>query len=97
MSAIRVSPRGGVVIEISSEVVAEALGKADLVPRPEVSALVPLAEIELRYVRHVLACCNGNRSDAAKVLGITRRTLYRYIAKINAANSADNTDTNEAA
>ncbi len=33
--------------------------------------------MEKRYLRHVLSAVKGNRSRAAEVLGIDRRTLYR--------------------
>jgi hypothetical protein len=39
-----------------------------------------LAELELAYVRHVLAVEGGNKRAAARVLGIDRRSLYRRIA-----------------
>jgi DNA-binding NtrC family response regulator len=39
--------------------------------------LPTLDEIEKRYLRHVLVAVGGNRSRAADVLGIDRRTLYR--------------------
>ncbi len=35
----------------------------------------PLAEIEVEYIRHALALCNGNKTQAAELLGITRLTL----------------------
>ena len=35
----------------------------------------PLAEIEAEYVRHALALCLGNKTQAAELLGITRLTL----------------------
>jgi len=35
------------------------------------------AEIERRYLLHVLDAVAGNRTRAAQVLGIDRRTLYR--------------------
>lgn len=35
----------------------------------------PLAEIEADYMRHVLARCEGNKTQAAELLGITRLTL----------------------
>jgi transcriptional regulator of acetoin/glycerol metabolism len=36
-----------------------------------------LDELERRYLIHVLAMVGGNRTRAAEVLGIDRRTLYR--------------------
>jgi DNA-binding NtrC family response regulator len=41
--------------------------------------LVTLAEVERRYVRRVLDACGSNRSRAAKVLGIDRRSLFRRL------------------
>ncbi len=41
--------------------------------------LLPLAEIERRYIRHVLAKVDGNKRQAAAILGIGRRTLYRKL------------------
>jgi len=41
--------------------------------------LITLAEMEHRYVYRVLAACSGNKTQAAKVLGIDRRSLYRRL------------------
>jgi two-component system response regulator HydG len=41
--------------------------------------LITLDEMERRYVRQVLASVNGNKSHAARVLGIDRRSLYRRL------------------
>ena len=41
--------------------------------------LVPLEEIERRYIRHVLGACGGNQSLAAQILRIDRKTLRRRI------------------
>ena len=41
--------------------------------------LAPLADVEDRYVRHVMTAVGGNRTLAAKTLGIDRKTLYRKL------------------
>jgi DNA-binding NtrC family response regulator len=39
--------------------------------------LVPLEEVERRYIRRVMAATGGNKTVAAQILGVDRRTLYR--------------------
>ncbi|MEO0604074.1 MAG: helix-turn-helix domain-containing protein [Myxococcota bacterium] len=39
-----------------------------------------LAEVERAYCRHILALCDGNRTQAAQRLGIGRNTLARKLA-----------------
>jgi DNA-binding NtrC family response regulator len=41
--------------------------------------LLPLADMEQRYLRHVLDTVGGNRTLAARILGIDRKTLYRKL------------------
>lgn len=41
--------------------------------------ILPLAEMEQQYIRHVLDRTGGNKRRAAALLGIGRRTLYRKI------------------
>jgi DNA-binding NtrC family response regulator len=43
------------------------------------SELITLSEMERRYVRRVLAACGGNKTQAARILGIDRRSLYRRL------------------
>ncbi|HZS09052.1 MAG TPA: sigma-54 dependent transcriptional regulator [Blastocatellia bacterium] len=38
-----------------------------------------LAELDRRYIRLILAETEGNKSRAAEILGIDRRTIYRYL------------------
>lgn len=46
---------------------------------PSADALVPLEEIERRYIARVLKETGGNRTRAARILGIDRKTLYRKV------------------
>jgi two-component system response regulator HydG len=43
------------------------------------SELAPLEEVERKYILRVVEACQGNKSRAAKVLGIGRKTLYRKL------------------
>ena len=40
-----------------------------------------LAEVEADYVRETLAATKGNKSEAAKILGISRKNLYERLAR----------------
>lgn len=42
---------------------------------------VTLDEIRRRHVVKVLDACGGNRSEAAKILGVDRKTLYRRLRR----------------
>lgn len=46
--------------------------------------MLTLEEVQIRHVLAVFVACNGNKSQAAKVLGIDRRSVYRWIDKANA-------------
>ena len=43
-------------------------------------ALPTLETLQQRYVEHVLAQVNGNKRQAAQILGVNRRTLYRWLS-----------------
>lgn len=47
--------------------------------------LVPMDEIERRYVRHVMERVGGNKSSAARVLGFDRKTLCRKLERYGIA------------
>jgi transcriptional regulator with PAS, ATPase and Fis domain len=62
---------------IDEEDLPERLRKAEKIPLSE--GLAPLEEIEKRYIAKVLKETGGNRTRAAKILGIDRKTLYRKV------------------
>jgi len=47
----------------------------------EPQEVLPLEEIERRYIYRVIKMLNGNKARAAELLGLDRRTLYRRIEK----------------
>ncbi len=61
----------------------ESAGEAAGTPQVErsVGVLGTLEEMEQRYIREVLTSVSGNRSQAARVLGISRSTLQDKIRK----------------
>ncbi len=51
-------------------------------PHPE--HLLTLDELEHRYIEKVLKLLSGNKTQAAKVLGVDRRSLYRKLKRFRA-------------
>ncbi|MGE3768503.1 MAG: sigma-54-dependent transcriptional regulator [Kofleriaceae bacterium] len=47
----------------------------------DIAEMLTLEEIERRHVLRVLEACQGNRTDAAKVLDLDRKTLYRKLLR----------------
>jgi two-component system response regulator HydG len=52
---------------------------ASLLVGTDAATFVPLEEVERRYIMQVLTALGGNKSVAAQVLGLDRRTLYRKL------------------
>ena len=50
--------------------------------RPDVDSSETLAVAEADQIRKVLAATNGNKSRAARILGIERKTLYRKLERM---------------
>ena len=52
-----------------------------VVAADEPSEILPLDELERRYIERVVRLLNGNKSRAAQLLGLDRRTLYRRLER----------------
>ncbi len=48
--------------------------------------LLTLAELERRYIHRMMVLVGGNKSRAARILGLDRRTLYRIFDRERASN-----------
>ncbi|HSY23880.1 MAG TPA: sigma-54 dependent transcriptional regulator [Polyangiaceae bacterium] len=59
-----------------------------LVASNDPSELVPLAEIEKRYIERVLEAVSGNKRRAARILGLDRATLYRKLERLAGGGSS---------
>ena len=48
---------------------------------PSSGGLISLGEVERRHIENVLRAVDGNRQEAARILGIDRTTLYRKLQR----------------
>ncbi len=55
----------------------------------EVADIIPLEELERRYIARALKVLNGNKARVAQKLGMDRRTLYRRLEKYDRSESND--------
>ena len=60
------------------------------------SELIPMDEVERRYVLRVLEAVNGNKKEAARVLGFDRKTLYRKLDRYALAGDRPGRETHSA-
>lgn len=74
----------GQVVDIASQVMVEAdksASAAAVLGALTPGEIIPLGALCVRYVRATVAVCGGNKSQAARALGLTRRTLYRWLER----------------
>jgi len=48
---------------------------------PKRSTVPTLAEVESEYIRETLTATRGNKTEAARILGISRKNLYERLAR----------------
>ncbi|MDP2716997.1 sigma-54 dependent transcriptional regulator [Rheinheimera sp.] len=69
--------------EIAAEDLPERIisyqGAADVQQHASDTSWPSLQQVQHNYMRQVLQHTNGNKQQAAEILGITRRTLYRWL------------------
>jgi two-component system response regulator HydG len=63
-----------------------------MLPADEPGEIVPLDELERRYIVRVVKLLEGNKSRAAHALGLDRRTLHRKLERYASTDSVPETD-----
>ncbi|GJL55482.1 MAG: acetoacetate metabolism regulatory protein AtoC [Nitrospirales bacterium] len=70
-----------ITLEDLPPIIREVRGEGQLV-EDAVDRLLPLEELEQAYIRRILEKMGGNKYQAAQVLGIDRKTLYRKLSEM---------------
>ena len=68
-----------ITVEDLPEKIRSYRGSTILLSGQDPTELAPMEEVERRYILHVLKSVGGNRTLAARVLGLDRKTLYRKL------------------
>lgn len=77
--AVALTRHDTITIEDLPEKIRTHKGTSVFIGGDDPTELVTMEEIERRYVQHVLDAVDGNRTQAAKILGMDRKTLYRKL------------------
>ena len=70
-----------VLLAASERVTAADLGLAPAGDGPATFERLTLDEVERELIRRALKRCDGNVSEAAKILGLSRSALYRRLER----------------
>ena len=77
--ALALTRYDSVTIEDLPDKIRDHRGGTVFIGGDDPTELVPLEEIENRYIEHVLQTVDHNRTQAARILGLDRKTLYRKL------------------
>ncbi|MGI9469347.1 MAG: sigma-54-dependent transcriptional regulator [Rubripirellula sp.] len=77
--ALALTRYDSVTIEDLPDKIRDHRGGTVFIGGDDPTELVPLEEIEKRYIEHVLQAVDQNRTQAARILGLDRKTLYRKL------------------
>ena len=73
------------VVEDLPEQIRQYKSSHVLVAADDPEQLVPLVEVEKRYIQRVMEAVDGNKRQAARILGLDRTTLYRKLERYGLA------------
>ena len=79
--AVALAEYGELVVEDLPERIRSYRSDDVIVAGSDPTELVPLEEVERRYILRVVEATGGNKTLAARVLGLGRKTLYRKLER----------------
>jgi len=79
--AVAVTPFAEITVDDLPERIRDYHVSHVLIAAEDPSELVPMEEVERRYIARVMQAVGDNKTLAAKVLGFDRKTLYNKLAK----------------
>ncbi|MCH2129649.1 MAG: sigma-54 dependent transcriptional regulator [Pirellulaceae bacterium] len=68
-----------IAVEDLSEKISNYRKSHVLIGSADPNELIPMEEVERRYILHVVESTRGNKTLAARILGLDRKTLYRKL------------------
>src|SRR5690606_12468734 len=83
--AVALARFDGITVEDLPEKVSQFEGDRLVIQDNEPDFMLSLDDLEKRYITRVLRATGDNKTRAAEILGIDRRTLHRKLAKWNGA------------
>jgi two-component system response regulator HydG len=86
--AVALTHFGQLVVEDLPEKIRDYRRSHVLIASDDPSELVPMEEVERRYILRVLEALGGNRTLTARTLGLDRKTLYRKLQRYGVAAEA---------
>jgi two-component system response regulator HydG len=89
--AIALTTYGEVCVEDLPEKLQNLRPKQVLLAADDPNELVPLEEIERRYILKVYETVGGNKTLAAQILAVDRKTLYRKLEQYGVLKSSNRT------
>ena len=73
--------KGGIISlsDLPEELRLNVIAPEEIQPPTVVNERITLKEIELNAIREAMQKCNGNKSKAARILGISRKAFYKRL------------------
>lgn len=86
--AVALTCRKEIIVEDLPEKIRDYRSQSLLFEMENTAELLPIEEVERRYIQHVFRAVGQNRTLAAQILGLDRKTLYRKLLRYEAVDRA---------